>query len=84
MLGTDGDWTEVDQIVSKPLVRTQKALLYSLYKQRESPRSLSRSSALTQFLPEFLERKLHKYTMSLDRRLTTPRSQISSTASSKR
>lgn len=25
----------MDQIVSKPLVRTQKALLYSLYKQRE-------------------------------------------------
>lgn len=33
---TDGDWTEVDQIVSKgPLVKTQNALLYALYKQRE-------------------------------------------------
>ncbi|SGY94154.1 BQ5605_C037g11633 [Microbotryum silenes-dioicae] len=33
----EGDWAEVDQIVSKgPLVRTQNALLYSLYRQRES------------------------------------------------
>lgn len=30
----DGDWAEVDQILSKPLVRTQKALLYSVYKQQ--------------------------------------------------
>lgn len=37
-LDTEGDWAEVDLIVSKgPLVRTQNALLYSLYKQREFP-----------------------------------------------
>lgn len=39
----DGDWAEVDQIVGtgKPLVRTQNALLYSLYKQREHTLSTS-------------------------------------------
>ncbi|SCV71988.1 BQ2448_4682 [Microbotryum intermedium] len=31
----EGDWAEVDQLVSKgPLVRTQNALLYSLYRQQ--------------------------------------------------
>jgi hypothetical protein len=47
-LGAEGDWAEVDLIVSKgPLVRTQNALLYSLYKQRESLPPLLRSSRLT-------------------------------------
>ncbi|SCZ88541.1 BZ3500_MvSof-1268-A1-R1_Chr2-1g04478 [Microbotryum saponariae] len=40
----EGDWAEVDQIVSKgPLVRTQNALLYSLYRQRESIHAISNS-----------------------------------------
>lgn len=33
---TEGEWADVDKIVSRgPLVRTQNALLYALYKQRE-------------------------------------------------
>ncbi|KAK4053933.1 hypothetical protein OIO90_003770 [Microbotryomycetes sp. JL221] len=43
----DGDWAEVDQIVSKgPLVRTQNALLYALYKQHVEYRELQKAFTL--------------------------------------
>ncbi|KAK4054467.1 hypothetical protein OIV83_000961 [Microbotryomycetes sp. JL201] len=52
----DGDWTEVDQIVSQgPLVRTQNALLYALYKQ--------------QFLEHIEYRELQKAFTLLNKRL---------------
>lgn len=30
----DGDWPEVDRICTKPIVKNQKAFLYSVYKQQ--------------------------------------------------
>ncbi|ORY89421.1 WD40-repeat-containing domain protein [Leucosporidium creatinivorum] len=52
----EGDWAEVDLIVSKgPLVRTQNALLYSLYKQ--------------QFLEHIEYRELQKAFTLLNKRL---------------
>ncbi|KAL8281312.1 hypothetical protein RQP46_006346 [Phenoliferia psychrophenolica] len=51
----DGDWAEVDQILSRPLVRTQKALLYSVYKQ--------------QFLEHIEYRELQKAFTLLNKRL---------------
>ncbi|KDE08948.1 hypothetical protein MVLG_01038 [Microbotryum lychnidis-dioicae p1A1 Lamole] len=52
----EGDWAEVDQIVSKgPLVRTQNALLYSLYRQ--------------QFLEHIEYRELQKAFTLLNKRL---------------
>ncbi|KAM0746289.1 WD40 repeat-like protein [Meredithblackwellia eburnea MCA 4105] len=51
----EGDWAEVDNILSKPFVRTQKALLYSVYKQ--------------QFLEHIEYRELQKAFTLLNKRL---------------
>lgn len=40
----DGEWAAVEEIVSKPIVRVQKALLYSLYRQQFLERKLPRLS----------------------------------------
>jgi COMPASS component SWD3 len=59
--------------LSKPLVRTQKALLYAAYKQRSFPRLLTRSLTDTNNPTEFLEhieyRELQKAFTLLNKRL---------------